>query len=309
MGFGWGQATPPHDVQAFLARKAKEIERLNGVYRSILKNNGVAYFEGKGIVIDPHTVEVRGVDGSVRQLRAKNILISTGGHAVKLNIPGAEHAITSDEALVLDSLQPGLPIAIVGGGYIGVEFCGIFNGLGADVHLICRQKYPLGVFDGECRAVVAGNMQGRGIKMHMESSPTRIERKSNGSLSVYYSSKNGVTEELNVAKVMFATGRKASTKGIGLEDAGVQLDGKTGAIHVDEYSRTNVPSIWAIGDVTGRMALTPVALMEGRALAATIFGGCPTKPDYDNVSFSQHFLSFFLISMVTHHHGSIYTHT
>ena len=136
-------------------------------------------------------MEVREADGTVRQLRAKNIMVATGGHAVKIDIPGAEHAITSDEALVLDTFQPGLPIAVVGGGYIGVEFCGIFNGLGANVHLICRQKYPLGVFDGECRAVVSANMEGRGIKLHMECSPVRVERKPNGSLSVHFKNKHG----------------------------------------------------------------------------------------------------------------------
>ncbi|KAL4515526.1 hypothetical protein Ndes2437B_g06962 [Nannochloris sp. 'desiccata'] len=283
VGFGWAASAPPHDIRALIARKATEIDRLNGVYRNILKNSGVHYYEGRGIVLDPHTIEVRGTDGTVKTLRAKNILIATGGHAVKINIPGAEHAITSDHALVIDSLAAKQPLVIVGGGYIGVEFAGIFKGLGADVHLVCRQKYPLGVFDGECRAVVADNMERRGIHLHMECSPSSITRNPDGSLLVHYADKHGATGEIHAAKVMFATGRAPSTKGLGLEDAGVRTDPNTGAITVDEYSRTNVPSIWAIGDVTGRMALTPVALMEGKALAATMFGGVPTKPNYDNI--------------------------
>ena len=238
------------------------------------------------MVLDPHTVEIRGTDGSVRQIRTKNILIATGGHAVKIDIPGAEHGITSDEALVLEALPPQhLPIVVIGGGYIGVEFASIFRGLGAVVHVICRQKYPLGAFDGECRAVVADNMERRGIYYHGECSPQSIEKNGiDGTLTVHYKDVHGAAGEIRAGKVMFATGRKPSTRGLGLEDSGVVLDSKTGAIHVDEYSRTSVPSIWAIGDVTGRMALTPVALMEGKALAATLFGGTPQKPDYENVS-------------------------
>lgn len=290
-GFGWGSADtgvtrPPHSMARLISRKAKEIERLNGVYKSILHKSGVEYMEGKGVVLDAHTVEVRGVDGSVRQLRTRNILIATGGHAVKIDIPGAQHAITSDEALVVDDLRPGDPVVIVGGGYIGVEFSGIFKGLGADVHLVCRQPYPLGAFDGECRMVVAENMRSRGIHMHMCCTPTAITTSASNSqckLTLEYKDHNGNVGHIEAAKVMFATGRRPSTKGLGLEDCGVKLDEKTGAVVVDQHSRSSVPNIWAIGDVTGRLALTPVALMEGKALAATLFGGNPTKPVYDYI--------------------------
>ena len=284
VGFGWAPVAPPHNIRALISRKSEEIKRLNSVYRSILKNAGVDYFEGRGVVLDPYTVEVRAEDGSVRQLRAKNILIATGSRAVKINIPGAEYAITSDEALAIDDLPVNERVVVVGGGYIGVEFCGIFKGLGADVHLVCRQKYPLGSFDGECRAVVLDNMERRGVRCHMESLPSKIERNNDGTLSLFVTDKHGATSEIRAGKVMFATGRKPNTKGIGLEGAGVKIHPITGAVEVDAYSRSvSTPSVWAIGDVTGRMALTPVALVEGKAVAITLFGGGASRPDYTNI--------------------------
>ncbi|KAL4439500.1 hypothetical protein ABPG77_008829 [Micractinium sp. CCAP 211/92] len=283
-GFGWAPTAPPPDVKKLIARKAKEIERLNGVYNQILSKAGVEIIEGRGVVLDPHTVEVRATDGSVRQLKTKNILIATGGRAVKPKIPGAELGITSDEALVLDNVPAGGTIAIIGAGYIAVEFAGIFRGLGYDVHLIVRGNAPLRGFDEECRQVVAENLAKRGVTCRFETNPTKLERNDEGGIDLHYHSdaknEGGV---LKCAQVMFATGRAPNTRGIGLEDAGVKLDEKKKAIKVDEYSHTNVPSIWAIGDCTDRLNLTPVALMEGKALAATLFGGKPTVPDYENV--------------------------
>ena len=167
-GFGWTPPTTNHAMASLLERKAKEIERLNAVYVNLLKNSGVEYIEGKGVVLDPHTVEVRMTDGAVMRLRAKNILIATGGHAVKIDIPGAEHAITSDEALVLENIVKE-DIVVVGGGYIGVEFAGIFNGLGARVHLMLRGEYPLRAFDHECRTVVLENLTKRGVQVRAPS--------------------------------------------------------------------------------------------------------------------------------------------
>ncbi|KFM27223.1 Glutathione reductase, chloroplastic [Auxenochlorella protothecoides] len=282
-GFGWGAASPPVDIKQLIARKGKEIQRLNGVYTSILKNAGVEQIEGRGVVLDPHTVEVRAADGSVRRLRTANILVATGGRAVKIPVEGKEHAITSDEALVLDE-YPDTSIAVIGGGYIAVEFAGIFKGLGADVHLMYRAPLPLRAFDDECRSAVAENLELRGIHVHSECNPTSIEKEGEGRYVLHYRDGSGQEHTLRCGKVMMATGRRANTRGIGLEDAGVELAPKSQAIVVDEFSRTSVPSIWAIGDVTDRVALTPVALMEGRALVETLFGGRDVAPDYANIA-------------------------
>lgn len=281
-GFGWQPPTTGHDMKSLLERKKTEIERLNSVYVNLLKNSGVEYIEGKGLVLDEHTVEVRCQDGSVLRLRAKNILVATGGHAVKLDIPGAEYAITSDEALVLDRIVKE-NIVVIGGGYIAVEFAGIFNGLGAQVHLMYRADFPLRYFDNECRTVVGENLQRRGVQTYSGCSPEKIEKLANGKYALYYRNMSGDVDVIEAGTIMFATGRKPNSKGIGLENIGVAMNERNGAIIVDEYSKTNVSSIYAIGDVTDRINLTPVALMEGKVLAATIFGGVPTKPDYENV--------------------------
>eukprot|EP00889_Picochlorum_renovo_P005272 jgi/Picre1/32302/NNA_007648.t1 len=214
-GFGWHPPTTGHDISSLLERKAKEIERLNGVYVNILKNSGWSI------------------------LRARNILVATGGHAVKLNIPGAEHAITSDEALVLDKVARE-SIVIVGGGYIAVEFAGIFRGLGAEVHLMYRADFPLRKFDNECRTLVAENLLKRGVQTHSGCTPERIERLPDGTYALHYRNMAGENETIVAATIMFATGRKPNSKGIGLENVGVIMNEKNGAVCVDEYSRTNV---------------------------------------------------------------------
>jgi len=202
--------------------------------------------------------------------------VATGGRAVLLNIPGKELAITSDEGLSLEEFPK--RVVIVGGGYIAVEFAGIYSGMGAKVDLFYRKPFPLTGFDEEMRAVVASNLEGRGVHTHPETNLTKLEKVEGG---IKVTTDKG--EEFEVDAVMFATGRKPSTKNIGLESVGVELD-KIGAIKVDEYSRTSVPSIWAIGDVTNRINLTPVALMEGTCFAKTEFGGTPMKPDHVNVA-------------------------
>lgn len=281
VGFGWLAAKPPHDWQKLIAAKSKEIERLNSVYVNLLKGAGVDYFEGRGKLLDAHTVEVIAADGSKRTLKAKNILVATGGYATKLDIPGADHAITSDEALALDNL-PGKSVLIVGSGYIAVEFAGIFNGLGADTHLMFRAPTPLRGFDEECRGQVKENLEKRGVTLHPGQLPTKIEKLPDGSFSVTVKGPEG-ERTVEVGLVMMATGRKPKSAGIGLEAAGVEL-GPRGEVKVDDLSRTTAPSVWAIGDVTNRINLTPVALMEGMALAKTIFGKEPTKPDYQFVA-------------------------
>ncbi|KAM7257567.1 hypothetical protein ACFE04_013308 [Oxalis oulophora] len=271
-GFGWKyDSEPKHDWSTLIANKNAELQRLTGIYKNILNNANVTLVEGRGKIVDPHTVDV---DGKI--YTAKHILISVGGRPFIPDIPGSEYVIDSDAALDLPSKPE--KIAIVGGGYIALEFAGIFNGLKSDVHVFIRQKQVLRGFDEEVRDFVAEQMSLRGIEFHTEESPQAIIKAADGSLSV--KTNKGTVE--GFTHVMFATGRRPNTRNLGLEAVGVKMT-KNGAIEVDDYSRTSVPSIWAVGDVTDRINLTPVALMEGGALAKTIFLNEPVKPDYSAV--------------------------
>lgn len=255
-----------------LHKKTEEIVRLNGIYKRLLSNAGVKLFEGEGRIISPNEVEVIQLDGTKISYSAKHILVATGSKAQRPAIPGQELAITSDEALSLEDLPR--RVVILGGGYIAVEFASIWRGMGATVDLCFRKELPLRGFDDEMRAVVARNLEGRGINMHPCTTLTELVKTENG---IRVHTDHG--EDLLADVVLFATGRVPNSKRLNLEAVGVELD-KTGAVKVDEFSRTNIPSIWAIGDVTNRMNLTPVALMEGTCFAKTAFGGVPTKPDY-----------------------------
>ncbi|CAN6293583.1 unnamed protein product [Urochloa humidicola] len=271
-GFGWMYETDPkHDWRTLITNKNSELQRLVGIQTNALKNSGVTIIEGRGKIVDPHTVSVDG-----KLYTAKNILIAVGGRPSKPNIPGIEHVIDSDAALDLPSRPE--KIAIVGGGYIALEFAGIFNGLKSDVHVFIRQKKVLRGFDEEVRDFVAEQMSLRGVKFHIEQTPQAVTKADNGLLSL----KTNKETISGFSHVMFATGRKPNTKNLGLEDVGVKMDDH-GAIVVDEYSRTSVDSVWAVGDVTNRLNLTPIALMEAGAIARTIFGNEPTKPDYSSV--------------------------
>ncbi|KAG4174538.1 hypothetical protein ERO13_A11G127600v2 [Gossypium hirsutum] len=268
-GFGWKYDTEPkHDWSTLMANKNAELQRLTGIYKNILNKAGVTLIEGRGKIVDPHTVDVDG-----KLYTARNILISVGGRPFIPDIPGREYAIDSDAALDLPSKPE--KVAIVGGGYIALEFAGIFNGLTSEVHVFIRQKKVLRGFDEEIRDFVGEQMALRGIQFHTEESPQAIVKSADGSLSL--KTNKGTIE--GFSHIMFATGRRPNTKNLGLESVGVKIN-KNGAIEVDEYSRTTVPSIWAVGDVTDRINLTPVALMEGAALAKTLFQNEPTKPDY-----------------------------
>nr|AOR16602.1 glutathione reductase [Tripidium arundinaceum] len=268
-GFGWTYETDPkHDWNTLIANKNTELQRLVGIYRNILNNAGVTLIEGRGKIVDPHTVSVNG-----KLYSAKHILVGVGGRPSMPDIPGIEHVIDSDAALDLPSKPE--KIAIVGGGYIALEFAGIFDGLKSEVHVFIRQKKVLRGFDEEVRDFVAEQMSLRGITFHTEQSPQAITKSNDGLLSL----KTNKGTFGGFSHVMFATGRRPNTKNLGLEEVGVEMD-KNGAIAVDEYSRTSVDSIWAVGDVTNRVNLTPVALMEGGAFAKTVFGNEPTKPDY-----------------------------
>ncbi|BBM99353.1 glutathione reductase (NADPH) [Marchantia polymorpha subsp. ruderalis] len=271
-GFGWSyDAKPKHDWNMLIDNKNKELNRLLGVYKNILKNANVALIEGRGKIVDPHTVDISG-----ERIRARHILVAVGGRPYVPDIPGKEFAITSDEALDLPSRPE--KICIVGGGYIALEFAGIFNGLGSEVHVFIRQDKVLRGFDEEVRDFVAEQMSLKGIKFHFGESPTAVEKGSDGKFTLVTTKGSEVADS-----IMFATGRKPNTKNLGLEDVGVNINSK-GAIEVDEYSRTSVASIWAVGDVTDRMNLTPVALMEGMAFAKTAFGDEPSKPDHRYVA-------------------------
>jgi len=270
-GFGWTLAPPVHDWGALIAAKDREIARLEGIYRDLLKNAHVKLIEGRGRLVDAHTVEVEG-----RHYTAAHILIATGGHPVMPAIPGIEHAVSSNEALDL----PALPrrVTIVGGGYIAVEFAGIFQGLGAEVRLVIRGEELLTGFDDDIRVCLAQELRQRGIDIRARTQIVRIEKRQVG-----FDLVTAAGEVLATDLVMYATGRRANTRGLGLETTGVTLNEKQ-AVAVDERSRSSVPHIYAIGDVTDRLNLTPVAIAEGRALAETLFNRNPMAVDHENVA-------------------------
>jgi glutathione reductase (NADPH) len=272
--YGWSLQPPTHNWATLRDRVQREVDRLNAVYLRLLDGAGVKLHMGRGRLMDRHTIEVGG-----ETITAGKILIATGGRPEVPKIPGHEHAITSNEAFHLPDPLP-KRIAIVGGGYIAVEFAGIFNGLGCEVSLVLRRDRVLRGFDEECRTFVHDALAKSGIRMRTETNIERIVA-TEGKGPYQLHTPNGGMIEADV--VMYATGRLPNTAGIGLEKTGVQLD-KAGAIAVDEWSKTTADNIWAIGDVTNRIALTPVAIMEGHCFADTEFGKKPRKPDHHNVA-------------------------
>jgi len=268
-GYGWQPPVSEFSWPALIAAKDAEIDRLNRVYHSLLDNAGVTLHRGRGRLVDEHTVEVDG-----RQVTADRILIAVGGRPWVPDIPGRELAITSDEAFHLEQL-PGR-VLIAGAGYIAVEFAGIFNGLGSEVTLAYRRDRILRGFDGDIRRVVESGLRGRGIRIDYHSAPARLETTADG-IEVTFSDDRSDTYDT----VMMATGRAPYTADLGLEVVGVTT-GREGRIEVDRYSRTSVDNIFAVGDVTDRIALTPVALMEGHAFADTEFGGQDRPVDHAN---------------------------
>jgi glutathione reductase (NADPH) len=252
-----------------IANKDREIERLNAVYAKLLTGVGVTLIDGHATVTDAHSVEIGG-----RRISARYILVATGGWPVVPPVPGAEHAISSNEAFHLD----GLPrrVLIVGGGYIAVEFASIFNGLGADTTLAYRGERLLRWFDADLGSFLAGQMEHKGVHVRLRSDVARIAR--DGALQVTL--EDGSVLETDC--VMYATGRAPNTRGLGLEDAGVSLAGN-GAVMVDEGFRSSVPSIYAVGDVIDRMQLTPVALAEGMVVAENLFGSGGRSLEYEGI--------------------------
>ena len=270
-GYGWTVGESSFDWNALVAAKEKEITRLEGVYGRLLEGAGVTVHEGRGRVVDAHTVQV-----GERRFTAETILVAVGGRPTKLDIPGAELGIVSDEAFDLPE-QPN-DLLIVGGGYIAVEFAGIFNGLGTKVTVAYRGDRILRGFDDDIRRVVDAGMRQRGVDIRTEVCPARLERADDGRIEVTFTDDSVARYD----QVFFATGRSPYVGDLGLEDAGVEL-GWNGHVQVDGDSRSSVDSIFAVGDVTDRVQLTPVALAEGHAFADTQFGEMPRQADHENV--------------------------
>ncbi len=268
--FGWEVTRGAHHWRTLIDAKDKEIERLNGIYLRLLNQAGAKIFEAKATFIDAHTLDVGG-----QRVTAETIVVATGGHPIRPEIPGAELGIVSDDAFYLDDMPR--RVAIIGGGYIGVEFAGIFAGLGAETHLIYRQPLPLRGFDEDLRLGLAEALKANGVILHRDTIPDSVTRDEDG-----YAIALSDLSVLNVDLVFFATGRVPNVTGLGLEAAGVQI-AANGAIAVDEELRSSVPHIYAIGDVTDRLNLTPVATAEGHAVADTLFGGNERKVSLQNV--------------------------
>jgi glutathione reductase (NADPH) len=269
-GFGWASDEPRFSWSKLLANKDKEIHRLNAVYGKLLADAGVDILEGHAELIDAHSVAVDG-----KTFTAQYILIAVGGWPVVPEFPGSSYAITSNETFFL----PDLPqdVIIVGGGYIGVEFAGIFHGVGARTTQLYRGELFLRGFDLDLRLTLAEEMRKRDVDLRFMTDIVKIER-SSGKLSATLTDGS----ILSADHILYATGREPKTAGLGLENAGVRLK-ENGAVVVDEYSKSSIDSIYAIGDCTDRMMLTPVAIAEGMALANTLFNNKPTRPAYENV--------------------------
>ncbi len=271
-GFGWNIEGARFDWPTLIANKDKEIGRLEAAYRATLTRHKVEIADSRALIEDAHTVRLL-KDGS--KLRAKYILVATGGHPVLPEIPGKELAISSNEAFHLEQLPR--RIVIQGAGYIGVEFACLFAGLGAKVTLVHRGDEILRGFDDEIRHHLRVEMEARGITVVLKHNIAAIEKISGGLCARFT---DGSSHSADT--VMFAIGRRPNTSNMGLEKAGVALR-SNGAVAVDENSRTSVPSIYAIGDVTDRLQLTPVAIREGHAFADTVFGNSPWISDHANV--------------------------
>jgi glutathione reductase (NADPH) len=268
-GFGWSfPGAPKLDWQRLVAAKDRELDRLNEVYVRLLRDSGVTSIAGRARVVDPHTVEVAG-----KRYTAKYILVATGSRpALPSDVRGIDLAITSNEALSLQSLPKRL--AIVGGGYIGVELAGVFNAAGVEVTLLLRGDMVLRGFDEDVRSALTAELGRRGIRIRCETVVSDLERRGD-----VISLMTAAGETLDTDAVLYATGRTPNTAGMGLEDVGVTI-APSGAIGVDAYSRTRVESIFAVGDCTSRRSLTPVAIAEGRAVVETLFRDRPTSIDY-----------------------------
>ncbi|MEM8987584.1 MAG: glutathione-disulfide reductase [Pseudomonadota bacterium] len=273
-GYGWTVGEPEFDWTRFIENKDAEIDRLNGIYIRNLKNAGADIIQSRAVLKDAHTVRL--VDEG-RDVTADKILIATGGTPnVDVSVPGHEHGVTSNEAFHLEKLPD--HIVVAGGGYIAIEFACIFAGLGAKVCLVYRGEDILRYFDTDISVRVHDEMRKKGVRIITQTVFTEIEKKQDGGLRCHL--KNGL--HVDADEVMWAIGRRPATEGLGLEKAGVEVNAK-GAIVVDAYSKTSADNIYAIGDVTDRVNLTPVAIREGGAFFETVFRDNPTKMDYEDI--------------------------
>jgi len=282
-GFGWHIPPPNFDWHTLRANKDKEIDRLNKAYIANLEAAGVEIIPARASVLDAHTVQLAAPQESksksaTRQITAKYILIATGARPFLPDIAGIEHVISSNEAFALDNLPR--DIVIVGGGYIAVEFACIFHGLGVKTTLVYRGKEILRGVDVDISRHTREEMEKKGVRVVRNQQVQAIEKKADG-FRVRFDSFDSFNRgaPLEAGLVMYATGRVPNIEGLGLEAAGVAL-GERGAVCVDEFSKTNIASIYAVGDVTNRAQLTPIAICEGAAFAQTVFNDNPQKVDY-----------------------------
>ena len=279
-GYGWSKPESSFDWATLIANKDAEIDRLNGIYIKNLAGAGVEIFQSRAELVDKNTIKLVGLD---KTITAERILIATGGTPnVDHSLPGIEHTITSNEVFHLEEFPK--RVIVSGGGYIAVEFACIFHGLGAETHLIYRGEQILRGFDNEVRQFLFDEMSKKGLHIHLNDVIENIGKASDG---LHVHTKQG--EEITVDEAMFAIGRVPAVEGLGLDNAGVKMNAK-GAIEVDKFSQTNVENIYAVGDVTDRVNLTPVAIREGHAFADTVYGGKEVSVDHSCIAtavFSQ----------------------
>jgi glutathione reductase (NADPH) len=268
-GFGWTIGKRSFDWGTLIGKIDEELDRLEGLYRKGLTGNGVQVFDARAVVKDGHTVAL----SSGETFTARWILVATGGRPFVPDVKGAEHVITSSDIFLMDRLPK--RVLIVGGGYIASEFAGIFNGMGAEVTQFYRGAQILRGFDGEVRGHVADEMIRKGVNLHLGTDVVEIAKKDDG---LHVTCTNGAVKVVD--EVVYATGRVPNTEGLGLEAAGVKL-GRKGEVMVDRFSATSCQSIYAVGDVTNRVQLTPVAIREGMAFVETVFNGNPTAVDHE----------------------------
>jgi glutathione reductase (NADPH) len=268
-GFGWTVGETHFDWSKFMAAKDAEIDRLEAIYNKNLISAGVTLYDARAILTGPQEVTL----ASDQVISAKTVLLATGGTPFLPNVPGRELAITSNEIFLLPT-QP-KRVLVVGGGYIACEFAGILNGMGTKVTQFYRGEQILRGFDGEVRGFVAEEMRAKGIDLHVGVDVEKMVAVTGG---IQVTCTSGAVHEVD--QVLYATGRVPNTTGLGLQEVGVQL-GRKGEVQVDKYSQTNVPTVYAVGDVTDRVALTPVAIREGMAFVETVFKNNPTSPDHE----------------------------
>ncbi len=271
-GFGWGEARADFDWPVLLANKNAEISRLNGIYKGLLDNAGVTHYDGRARIVDAHHISIND-----QVVSTDKILIATGGWPVVPEFPGSEHVITSNEAFYLETLPR--RALVVGGGYIAVEFAGIFHGLGVETTLSYRKALFMRLFDIDIRKTVKEELEKKDISLKFKSNVAEITKQSDGSLLVQFEE----GDQLEVDLVLYATGREPAVHDIGLENVNVkQRD--NGAIIIDEEFRTSEANIFALGDVTDRLQLTPVAIEEAMCFASTQYLGERKVMAYDNVA-------------------------